>query len=64
LNDEDALILARGLIEKYGALARGFAEDCAEIYVKYGDSTGLTIWRKIGGFVEQILAAPPPGLLH
>ena len=63
LSDDEALILARGLVEKYGDMARGFAHDCAEVYVKYGDQVGTTVWRKIGGLVEFLLNAPP-GLTH
>ncbi len=64
MSDEEALVLARGLIDKYGALARGFSADCAEIYVKYGDQVGLTMWRKVGGLVDLLLATQPPGLTH
>jgi hypothetical protein len=64
LGDDQALLLAKGLIEKYGAMARGFAEDCASVYFKYGDPVGMKIWQKIAGIVEQLLAAPPPGLMH
>lgn len=64
LSDDEALALARGLIEKYGDLAKGFAHDCAEVYVKYGDQVGLTAWRKIGGLVELLLTGAPSGLAH
>jgi hypothetical protein len=63
LSDDEALLLARGLVDKYGDMARGFAHDCAEVYVKYGDQVGTTVWRKIGGLVDFLLNAPP-GLTH
>jgi len=63
LTDDEALALARGLVEKYGDMAQGFAHDCAAVYVKYGDQVGMNVWRKVGGLVELILAAPP-GLTH
>ncbi len=63
LSDDEALLLARGLVDKYGDMARGFAHDCAEVYVKYGDQVGMTVWRKIGGLVDFLLNAPP-GLTH
>jgi hypothetical protein len=64
LTDDEALALARGLVDKYGAMARGFADDCAEVYVKYGDQVGSAIWRKVGGLVELLLTSAPPGLTH
>ena len=63
LTDDEALLLARGLVDKYGAMAKGFAHDCAEVYVKYGDQVGMTVWRKIAGLVEVLLGAPS-GLTH
>jgi hypothetical protein len=62
LSEDEAVALARGLIAKYGDFARGFAEDCAEIYVKYGDMVGVKIWQRIAGVVDSLLANPPPGL--
>jgi hypothetical protein len=63
LSDDEALVLARGLVDKYGAMAKDFAHDCAEVYVKYGDQVGMTVWRKIGGLVDLLLSGPP-GLTH
>ena len=63
LSDDEAWLLARGLVDKYGDMARGFAHDCAEVYVKYGDQVGMTVWRKIGSLVEVLLSAPA-GLTH
>lgn len=63
MSDDEALMLARGLVDKYGDMARGFAHDCAEVYVKYGDQVGLTAWRKVGGLVETILTGSS-GLTH
>jgi hypothetical protein len=57
-------VLARGLIEKYGDMAKGFAHDCAEVYVKYGDQVGTSVWRKIADLVDLILTHAPPGLTH
>jgi hypothetical protein len=64
LSDDEALLLARGLVDKYGDMARGFAHDCAEVYVKYGDQVGMTMWRKIGSLVDLLLTSAPPGLTH
>ena len=62
LSEDETVALARGLIDKYGDFARGFADDCAEVYVKYGDMVGVQIWQRIAGVVDSLLASPPPGL--
>lgn len=48
--------VAQKLVSQYGVAARAFVSDCAGVHEKYGDATGVSAWRRVGGAVDEILS--------